>query len=98
MLRLTVLSQTPEEAVLKIEGWVTGEEVCLLAQEGARLLAASRRLVLELTGVVSIDAAGIVLLEQWAGDRLILRDGSPLIRRLLERHGLRCEGAQHMNP
>ena len=91
MLRLTVRHQSPEETVLQVDGWVANEEAEVLAAEGRRLLRVSRRLVLELAGVAFIDAAGLALLEELAGPRLVLRDGSPFIQHLLERHGLRCE-------
>ena len=91
MVRLTVRGLTPEEAVLQVEGWVADEAVELLAREGARLLGQSRRLVLELRGVMNIDAAGVALLVGWSGPRLALHDGAPYIRKLLERHGLYCE-------
>ena len=55
MLRLTVRRQTPAEAALLVDGWVGGEDVGLLAREGTWLLAASRRLVLELAGLMAID-------------------------------------------
>ena len=93
MVRLTVRGQTPEEAVLQVDGWVADEAVELLAREGARLLAESQRLVLELGGVMSLDWAGVALLVGWSGPRLRLRDGAPYLRRLLERHGLSCEEA-----
>jgi hypothetical protein len=91
MLRLTVRCQTPEQAVLEVDGWVTGEEVSLLAAEGTRLLGQSRRLVLELKGVMFIDAEGVALLQGWPEGRLALRDGPPFVRTLLARHGLRCQ-------
>jgi len=107
MLRLTVRSRSATEIVLQVDGWVAEEDVALLAAEGDRVLAAGQRLVLELGGVMFVDAAGLALLERWgrlrlpgqAGapwpPRLELRDGSPFIRRLLERHGLHCqEGGQ----
>jgi len=98
MLRLTVRGQTPEEALLQVEGWVVEPDLSLLAQEGARLLAASQRLVLDLKGVVFMDAAGVALLEQWAGPRLALRDGPPFLRLLLQRHGLHCEEGGEKEP
>jgi len=91
MLRLTVRSRTPEEAVLQVDGWVVGEQVSLLAQEGARLLRTSRRLRLDLKGVVFLDQAGLALLQEGWGERVRLQNGSPFIRALLARHHLACE-------
>ena len=88
MLRLTVKSQTPEEAVLQVDGWVSGAEMDVLEQEGTRLLQESQRLVLDLKGVKSIDRAGIELLKRWSRSRLVLRGASPFLRKLLEEYGL----------
>ena len=93
MLRLTVCGQTPEEALLQVDGWVMDAEVALLAQEGTRLLAESQRLVLDLKGVRFIEADGVALLVQWAGPRLVLLDGPVFLQRLLQWHGLPCDGA-----
>jgi len=92
MLRLTVRSQTPEEAVLQVDGWVAAEQVPLLAQEGGRLLETSRRLLLNLRGVAFIDEAGLSLLREEWGDRVRLGNGSPFIRELLAQQHLKCEG------
>ena len=94
MLRLTIRSQTPEEAVLQVDGWVTAEQVQLLAREGSRLLRTSRRLRLDLKGVVFIDEAGLALLREEWGERIRLRDGSPFIRELLAEHRLKCEESE----
>ena len=88
MLRLTVKEHTPEEAVLAVDGWVSGEEVGLLALEGARLLPQTRRLVLDIRQLRGIDAAGIDLLKAWRTDGLTLCNGSPFVTSLLETHGL----------
>lgn len=88
MLRITLMDRTAKAAVLKIEGWVSGQDVQLLAEEGTRLLGESHRLVLDLSGVQSIDRMGIAQLRQWAGDRLALRGAEPFIRALLESEGL----------
>lgn len=88
MLRITVVSQTRGEVVLKLEGWVSEENVTLLEQEGARHLLEAGRLTLDLTGVQFIDGAGIALLWRWSGERLTLRSGSPFLHALLTAHGL----------
>ena len=88
MIRLTIQSQTPEEVVLQVDGWVSGKNVPILEQEGVRLLQEARRLVLDLKGVRFIDEAGMALLQRWSGERFVLRDGPPFVRALLEKHGL----------
>ena len=93
MVRLTVISQTEEEATLKIEGWVSGAGVGVLEEEGTRLLGETQRLILDLSGVRFMDREGISLLERWSGDRLTLRGASRFLHTLLERHGLASDGA-----
>ena len=88
MIRVTIRSQTPEEVLLQIDGWISGRNVPILEQEGTRLLGESQRLVLDLKGVQFIDGDGIALLQRWSGERLVFRDGSPFVQLLLERHGL----------
>ena len=88
MLRLTPVSQTCEEVVLKVEGWVVGADVVLLEEEVDRRLSETRRLVLDLQEVRFIDRTGIDLLRRWVGDRLVLREGSLFIRALLRSHRL----------
>lgn len=88
MLRITVTAQTKEELVLKVEGRISGEDVTLLEQEGTRWLQEAGCLVLDLTGVQSIDRAGISLLKHWSGKRLVLRGGSLFVRTLLATHGM----------
>ena len=83
-MRITLMSQTPEEVALKVEGWVSGSNVELLEQEGARWLRQVGRLTLDLNGVRFVDEAGVALLRRWPEDRLILRGGSMFIRELLE--------------
>ena len=92
MLRLTTLSQNGEEAVLKVEGWVAGEEVALLEEELSRQLHGGRRLVLDLKGVRFIDQAGLEVLARWSGGQLVLRGGSDFIQELLKAHGLSPTG------
>ena len=84
MLRLTLVSQSEEETILTVDGWLVGANVAVLEQEGARHLREGRRLVLDLTGVRFIDAVGIALLQGWSGTQLDLRGGSPFVQLLLK--------------
>jgi len=88
MVRLTVVSQSSEEVVLKVEGWVDEESVALLEEEGERWLGEAERLVLDLDGVKHIDPAGLALLRRWSGERLVLRGGAMFMQQLLKTHGL----------
>ena len=45
MLRITRLSSSPQEAVLKLEGQVAGVDVGLVDQEGQRLLQEAAHLL-----------------------------------------------------
>ena len=88
MMRLTVIVQTREEAVLRVEGWVAGPDVNLLETEGTCLLQQTRRLVLDLHGMRFIDRAGLALFQRWLGSRLVLRGASAFVQVLLRQHGL----------
>lgn len=88
MLRLRVRSHSPVQVVLEVHGWVSGEAVPLLEQEGERWLGQSEQLVLLLHGVRFLDRDGLELLRRWSGERLVLRGGSSFVRQLLESHGL----------
>ena len=87
MLRLTPISETREEVVLKVEGWLAGKDVALLDEEADRWLRETRHLVLDLKGVRFIDLRGVDLLRR-VGKRLELRNGAAFLQALLELHGL----------
>lgn len=91
MLRITSLSRTPQEEVLKVEGWVTAENVPLLTRAGEAALQRGARLVLELGGMQSIDEEGVALLKRWSGKQLALRGGTWFVQILLAEHGLHCQ-------
>ena len=73
MIRLTMRSQTPQEVVLEVDGWVSGKNVEIVKQEGTRLLHETQRLILDLSGVKFIDRKGFTLLQGWSGERLGLQ-------------------------
>ena len=84
MLRLTILSESPEETILRIDGWLAGASVGLLRQEMARYLGDDRRLVLDLSGVRFVDDTCVELLRQWVAEGVELRNRSAFVRALLE--------------
>ena len=88
MLRISLISRSAEEVVLKIDGRLGGEDVHLLEREGGCYLRETKCLVLELEGIRFIDQAGIDLLRRWSGERLELRNASPFVQTLLKSHGL----------
>jgi ABC-type transporter Mla MlaB component len=92
MLRITLLAQSAEEAILGLEGWLMGKSVQVLAVEGEARLRESNRLILELAGVRHIDAAGLALLQGWSGPQLSLRAASPYLRSVLSACGLAANG------
>ena len=93
MVRLTVISQSREETVLKVEGWIHRADLAWLEQDVKRWLREAQRVVLDLDDVKLIAPAGIEALKRCAGDRLVLRGGSVFLRTLLSACGLILENA-----
>ena len=87
LLRITVKEQSAERTVLLIEGDLVGEAVGILAKEGDPLVASTPRLVLDLTGVRSVDTASLRQMRQWSG-RLTLWRPSNFVFLLLRQYGL----------
>ena len=94
MLRLTMISHTREETVLKVEGWMDGGSVVLLEEECTRWHLKTEWLVLDLQGVRFIDRAGIEWLQRWSGKGLMLRGGSSFIQTLMKTHRLDRDGSK----
>ena len=88
MLRITPVSQTEREAVLKVEGRIAGDDVALLELEIRTRLDQVQRLVLDFQGLKHIDRHGVELLKRWSGERIELRDSSVFVKTLLATHGL----------
>lgn len=88
MLRITLESQTLDEVILAVAGWLAGEDVELMEQEIGRWYQEGRRLVLDLEGVKFIDESGLALLKRWSERQLVLRSGSSFVRMLLKSYGL----------
>ena len=88
MLRIRV-AYSGDERVLAVDGWLVDARVAVLEEETRRQLEAVDRLVLDLTGLRSIDRAGIELLRNWCVGRLVLvRAESLFVRTLLAQHGV----------
>ena len=66
MLRISVVSSSKQQVVLKLEGRFLNEDVGLLEREGEHWLQRSEEVVLDVEGVLFIDPAGIALLKSWA--------------------------------
>lgn len=98
MLRLTIIAQSSTQAVVALDGWLSGEEVSSLAQEGQRWLDQGQQLVLDLDGVRSVDQAGLALLGAWCGTGVVLRGGSLYVRALLQSRGLSPEPDRPADP
>jgi len=88
MLRITLKSQTPEEVVLEIAGWLAGEDVELMDQELSRWHREDGLLLLDLGGVKFVDESGLALLKRWSGRQVVLQGGSAFVRMLLKSYGL----------
>lgn len=88
MLRITLVSQDPQVAVLKIAGWLAGDGVALLEKEVGSWFQKVERLILNLKGVQYIDEAGIAALQRWSGERMVLCEGSLFVQTLLRTYGL----------
>ena len=88
MIRITEVSQSPEEVVLRVDGYLTKRDVELLMAEGNRWLEQADRLVLSMIGTPSVNLPGIHLLQQWVDERITLKNGPGTLRILLRSHGL----------
>ena len=98
MLRITLIGRTCREEIYALEGWVSGEEVSVLEQACGPALERGLRLVLDLSGVRSMDDTGLTLLERWSRGRLDLRRPSAFIRQVLEHRGIRCGNDEDSTP
>ena len=66
MIRIDILFQDPDQAVMRIAGWVQSDrDIELLAQEGNRCLESSKLLVLDLEEVHQLTDLALPLLRQW---------------------------------
>ena len=88
MLRITVVSETSQEVILRIEGRVTQTDLGLVREEITRCSQEAKRVVIDLANVRFIDDAGIELLTDYTRRGMVLSGGSPFLRSLLEGRGL----------
>ena len=66
MIRIDILSQSPEEAVMHVAGRVQYDrDIELVAQEGTRCLETSKLLVLDLEALHQLSDLALPLLKQW---------------------------------
>ncbi len=66
MIRIDILSQDPDQAVMRVAGWVQYDrDIELLAREGNRCLETSRLLVLDLEALHQLSDGALPLLRQW---------------------------------
>jgi len=83
LLRLTMIERDSDRAVLAAHGDIATSDVALLSRELERLRWSACSLVLDLSQVRFVDAAGAELLRRWAGTGLTLRGGSLFVQTLL---------------
>lgn len=90
MIRIDILSQSPEEVVMRIAGWVQNErDIELVAQEGNRYLLQSRLLVLDLEHLQQLHDFALPLLKEWqAQGRMQIRSWHHETGFKLRREGL----------
>jgi ABC-type transporter Mla MlaB component len=65
VIRITTIQTSEEETSLRVEGWLMGADVDVLASEGDRWLRDGRYLSIDTTGVGRIDRQGVQLLARW---------------------------------
>ena len=90
MIRIDILSQDADQAVMRVAGEVWSEyEIKLLAQEGARCLETSKLLVLDLEYLQALSDFALPQLQEWqAQGRLQIRTGYFAVHFKLWHHGL----------
>lgn len=84
MLRLTLIEQTPAEARIRLEGWLEGDGVEVLAAEIDRCLEGSQSLVLDVEGVRQIDLTDSQLLSKLRHPAVQLVGASPFIQIIID--------------
>jgi anti-anti-sigma factor len=88
MLRISCECEQPAQVTVRLEGDVKGRWVEELRRECDRLVGGGgtvgRRLVLDLAGVSSMDAAGLELFRELGAESLVVKNCSPYLAELLK--------------
>ncbi len=88
MLRISCECEQPTQVTVRLEGDVKGRWVEELRRECDRFVGGlangRKRLVLDLAGVSSIDAAGLGLLRELGAESLVVKNCSPYLAELLK--------------
>ncbi len=88
MLRISCECEQPAQVTVRLEGDVKGQWVEELRSECDRLVGGGgivgRRLVLDLAGGSSIDAAGLELFRELDAESLVVKNCSPYLAALLK--------------
>ena len=88
MLRISCECEQPAQITVRLEGDVKGRWVEELRRECGRFVGGTgrdgRRLVLDLAGVSSIDAAGLGLFREFRAESLVVKNCSPYLTELLK--------------
>lgn len=90
MIRIDILSQNADQAVMRVAGEVWLDyEINLVAQEGKRCLEQSKLLVLDLEHLHRLSDDALPQLKEWqAQDRMQILAWHHLISFKLQQHGL----------
>ena len=90
MIRIDILSQNADQAVMRVAGEVwLDDEINLVAQEGKRCLETSKLLVLDLEHLHYLSDHALPQLKEWqAQGRLQISKHNYRLNDLLQRHGL----------
>jgi anti-anti-sigma factor len=88
MLRISWECERPAQVTVRLEGEIKGRWVEELRRECDRFLdgtgGGTKRLVLDLAGVSSIDAAGLALFRDFGAESLAVTHCSPYLAELLK--------------
>lgn len=83
MLRIT-RTERPEEASLRVEGRIVGDDSAILDRECRSLLASGSTLRLDLSGVRFVDRAGVAVLRALRREGFGIEGCSPLLQEVLD--------------
>lgn len=103
MIRIDIVEPPPPPVVLLVQGELHLPELEILETELRRWLAPGGRVVVDLTGVPTVNWIGLERLQQWVeeprtGGRLTLRCAARSLRNLLRARGVAIEDDGPENP